>query len=204
MCACISGHLECARALIDANAVVDKVNYNGNTALMWACYSGQHEFAQASIDAGAAVDKVDNDGNTALMIAVESPSLDEIREECDAEGDVDVDSDEDSDLDEEEFEQRSEERFQQRFERKLEERRQGKALCVQALLEAMAPIRGADFRDLAASFKYACGRLQVIGDVLATSHVIEHASVLVEARVGTLTADAQDIIIDFARAVFGS
>ena len=73
-----------------------------------------------------------------------------------------------------------------------------------ALLEAMTPIRGTDFRDLAASFKCACERLRVLGQVVAASHVIEHAFVLVEARVVTLTADAQDIIIDFARAVFAS
>jgi hypothetical protein len=73
---------------------------------------------------------------------------------------------------------------------------------VQALLEAMAPIRGADFRDRAASFKFACERLQLLGEVLATSHVIEHASVLtVKARVLALTADAQGIVVDFARDV---
>jgi hypothetical protein len=41
----------------------------------------------------------------------------------------------------------------------------------------------------------------VLGEVLATSHVIEHASVPVEARVVTLTADAQGIITDFASVV---
>jgi hypothetical protein len=136
------------------------------------------------------------------MFAIMSPTLDRIREECGAESDVDEDSDED--MDEEEREQRYAERLQQRSERRLEERRQGKAWCVQALLEAMAPIRGADFPDRAASFKYACERLQVLGEVLETSHVIEHASVPVEARVVTLTADAQGIVIDFARAVLTS
>ena len=72
---------------------------------------------------------------------------------------------------------------------------------MQALLEAMAPIRGADFRDRVASFQYACERLQLLSEVLATSHVIEHAAVPVKARVVTLTADAQGIVIDFARAV---
>jgi hypothetical protein len=180
---------------------VDEVDNNGWAALMLACISGHHECAQALIDAGAAVDQANNLGETALMKAVASPSLDRIREECDAEGDVDDDSDEDSDMDEEELEQRSEERLQQRSERRLEERRQGRALCVQALLEAMAPIRGADFPDRAALFKYACERLQLLGEVVATSHVIEHASVPIEARVVTLTADAQGVITDFARAV---
>ena len=71
--ACDSGRLECAQALIDANAAVDEVNYFGSTALICACYSGRHECAQALIDAHAAVDRVDNAGDTALMIACESP-----------------------------------------------------------------------------------------------------------------------------------
>ena len=205
MYACASGHQECAQALIVAGAAVDKVNNNGITALMWACVPGHHECARALIDAGAALDSLNNAGKTALMIAVESPSLDEIWEECSAERDVDEDGDDDSDMDEEELEQRFEERRQQRLERKLKERRQGRAWCVQALLEAMAPIQGADFADRAASFKFACERLQLLGEVVAASHVIEHASsVLVKERVLTLTADAQGIIVDFARAVLAS
>ena len=65
----------------------------------------------------------------------------------------------------------------------------------------MAPIRVADFPDRDSSFKYACERLLVLSEVLATSHVVEHAAVPVEARVVTLTADAQGVIADFARAV---
>ncbi len=83
--------------------------------------------------------------------------------------------------------------------------RQGRAWCVQALLEAMAPIRVAKFPDRAASFKVACERLQLLGDVLATSHLIEHESVpIVKARVLTLTAGAQGIVVDFALAVLAS
>ena len=37
MWACASGHHECALALMDAGATVDKVNNNGSTALMLAC-----------------------------------------------------------------------------------------------------------------------------------------------------------------------
>jgi ankyrin repeat protein len=59
-----SGHLECAQALIEANAAVDEVNNLGNTALLLACFSGHHECAQALIDAGAAVDEVNNQVNT--------------------------------------------------------------------------------------------------------------------------------------------
>ena len=181
MGACVDGHHECAQALIAVGAAVDMVNNYGMTALMLACFWGQHECAQALLDAGAAVDHANHFGVTALMKAVESPSLDRIREECDAEGDVDDDSDEDSDMDEEELEQRSEERLQQRSELRLEERRQGRAWCVQALLEAMTPIRGAGFPDRAASLAFACERLQLLGEVMATSHVIEHAFVPVEA-----------------------
>ena len=54
--------------------------------------------------------------------------------------------------------------------------RQGRAWCVQALLEAMAPIRGAAFRNGTALLKFACERLEVLGKVVATSHVIAHAS----------------------------
>jgi hypothetical protein len=151
------------------------------------------------IVAGAAVDLADNAGKTALMIAVQSPSmyliLDEM--ECDAEIDVDEDSDEDSDMD-------AEERLYQRAKRKLEERRQSLAWCVQALLEATAPIQRAGFPDRASSLKFACDRLRLLGEVLATSHVIEHASALAKARALTLTADAQGIVIDFAHAVLAS
>ena len=72
------------------------------------------------------------------------------------------------------------------------------------MYKRQTPIRGADFPDRAASLAFACERLQLLGEVLATSHVIEHAAVPVEARVVTLTADAQDIITDFARAVLAS
>ena len=198
------GDLEALRERIARGDDVDGRDGAGATPLRWACGMGHLECVQALIDANAAVDMVNNNGDTALIIAVESTSLDEIREECDVVSDGDDDSDEDSDMDEEELEQRNDERRQQRSERRLEERRQGKAWCVQALLEAMAPIRGADYRELAASFKCACERLRVLGQVVAASHVIEHASVLVKARVVTLTADAQDIVIDFARAVFAT
>jgi hypothetical protein len=203
MWACCRGHYECARALIDADAALDTVDNYGRTALMRGCDKGHYECARAWIVAGAAVDQADNALETALMRAIESPSLDDILDEpeSDAESDVDEDSDEDGDVADEEREQRSDERRRQRSERRLEERRQGRAWCVQALLEAMAPIRAADFPDRAASFKVACTRLRVLGEVLATSHVIEYASVPIKARVVTLTADAQGVITDFARAV---
>ena len=149
----------------------------------------------------SASDQADTAGKTALIRAVQSPSMDEILDEMECDGGSDEDEDSDEDMDEEERKQRFAERLQQRAKRRLEERRQGRASCVQALLEAMALIRGADFPDRAASFKFACERLLVLGEVAATSHVIEHAFVPVEARVVTLTADAQGNVIDFARAV---
>ena len=51
--ACSSGHHECAQALINAGAAVDKEVKDGATALMWACDKGHHECAQALIDARA-------------------------------------------------------------------------------------------------------------------------------------------------------
>ena len=205
MWACETGHHVCAQALIDAGAAVDMVDNAGLTALMWACRGGYRACVQALLDAGAAVDVVKNAGKTALMEAVESPSLDAILVECAAENDEDEDSDDDSDMDEEELEQRFEERRQQRFERKLNEKRQGRAWCVQALLEAMAPIQGADCRERATSFKFACDRIRVLAKVVAASHVIEHASVLaVEARVVILTANAQGTVTEFARAELAS
>ena len=100
---------------------------------------------------------------------------------------------------------------------------------VQALLEAVAPVRGADSSDGlfrrgcivqvcvpsglhrssmrpegAASFKYACARLQLLGQVRAASHAIEHASVPVGPRVVTLAADAHGIIADFASVALAS
>jgi hypothetical protein len=147
---------------------------------MLACDDGHDDCAQALIDAHANIDLTNQEGENALMLACTPASVGP------APG-----SDE------------SDEQRQER-ERRLEEKRQSKAWCVQVLLEATVPIRGADFPDRAASFMFACERLQVLGEVLATSHVIEHASVPVEARVVTLTADAQGIITNFARAVLAS
>ncbi len=208
MTAFVYGHHEIVQALIDAGAAMDVVTNDGGTALTELCDYGLHKHARAWIVACATADR--NALDTALMKAIESPSLDDILDQAvlDAESDVEYDSDvffEDSDLDEDELEQRNEERFQRRSERRLEKRCQGRACCVQALLEAMAPIRGADFADRAASFKFACERLRVLEKVLAASHVIAHASSgQVKARVVTLTADAQGIVTDFVRAVLAS
>ena len=170
----------------------------GRTVLMKACDKGHHELARALIDAGADLELTDRDGWNALVFAAVSPTWDRIIREFEDEGGL-------NDEDDDELEERYVRRMQRKCERRLEERRQGRAWCVQALLEAMAPIRAADFPDRAASFKVACTRLQVLGEVVATSHVIEHASsVLVKERVLTLTADAQGIIVDLARAVLAS
>ena len=76
MWACVSGHHECAQAMIDAGAAVDMVDNNGKTALMRACFHGRHECAQALIDAGADLELTNRDGRNALMIACESPPSD--------------------------------------------------------------------------------------------------------------------------------
>jgi hypothetical protein len=71
--ACGTGHHECAQALIDAGAAVDKANNYGMTALSDACDQGHHECAQALIDARANVERTDLGGQNALMVACESP-----------------------------------------------------------------------------------------------------------------------------------
>ena len=73
MHACNFGHHECAQALIVAGSAVDRVDYDGRTALMWACGSGHHECAQALIGARANLEVTSRDGLHALMIACASP-----------------------------------------------------------------------------------------------------------------------------------
>ena len=70
------GHHECALALIDAGAAVDKVDDCVKTALMFACEKGHHECAQALIDAHADLEPTDRNGHNALMITCESPHSD--------------------------------------------------------------------------------------------------------------------------------
>ena len=73
MCACHTGHHECAQALIDAGAAVDKVNNDGRTALFTACNSGSYECTRALVDAQVDFELMDRDGRNALMIACETP-----------------------------------------------------------------------------------------------------------------------------------
>ncbi len=222
MIACRMGHLECAQALIDAGAAVDKMHYHGRTALIIACEWGYLECAHALIDAGAAVDKVGNRGATALMVAcregqhecaqaliIAGAAVDKVNAHgstaltlaCEG-GHYDctralIDAQADPEL-------------MDRFGRNAlmiacesppsylsQSKRQGRIRCALALLAATAPIREADVRDRMLSLKLACKRLQFIEVALAVKHAIEDAPPL--ANVGALQTDAQGIVVNFAR-----
>jgi ankyrin repeat protein len=69
MKACHNGHDQCARALIEAKADLEKMNQDSVTALILSCQNGHVQCARALIEARAAVDHMDNNGWTALMAA---------------------------------------------------------------------------------------------------------------------------------------
>ena len=183
MWACQRGHLECAEALIDAGAAVDMVNNNGRTALMWACTSGHHECAQALIDAGAAVDMVNNNGWTALMFACYFGHHECAQALIDAHTDLELTN-------------RDGQNALMIACKSLPSWYSGTIRCALAILAATAPIREPDSPDRAASLKFACGRLELIEVVLASTHAIEDAPPL--ANAGALKTDAQDIVVTFA------
>jgi hypothetical protein len=207
--------------LIDANAAVDLVNTNENTALMYACFSGHHECAQALIDANAAVDEVTNSGSTALMWAcrlghhecaralidagaavgmVNTYGDTALMEACDN-GHAEctralIDEQADLELTNRDGKNALMIACESPPSWFPQSRRQGKIRCALALLEATAPIREADFSDRVASLKFAVERLQLIESVLASPHVIEDAPPLASVR--DLQTDAQGVIVNFA------
>ena len=188
MRACHFGHHECALALIEAGAAVDMVDNNGNTALLWGCNNGYHECVQAMINAGASVDMVNNNGNTALMHA-----CDHGHHEC-AQALIDAHADlEPMNRDGQNALMVACESPPSHF---TQSRSQGRVKCALSLLAATAPIREPDSPDRAASLKFACGRLELIEVVLASTHAIEDAPPL--ANAGALKTDAQDIVVTFA------
>ncbi len=185
MRACISGHHECAHALIDAGAAVDKADNLGRTALMYACFGGHHECAQALIHEGAAVDNVDDDGWTALIHACHKG-----RHECaqaliDARADVELTN------------RGGQNALMIACQRQSSSSSAGKAACALTLLESMVPIRGAVVADQAASLKFACQRHRVLEVVLSTRRIKFAPAALVRASV--LVSDVHSIIVDFAR-----
>jgi predicted LPLAT superfamily acyltransferase len=189
MYACHLGHLECAQVLIDANAAVDMVNNHGWTALMEACHLGHLECAQVLIDAGAAVDTVNNYGETALLHACRRGHHECTRVLVDAQANLEL-----TNTDGRNALMIACESPPFYF---TQSQRQGRIKCALALLAATAPIQETDFSDRVASLKLACGRLQLIEVVLASTHVIEDAPPL--GNVGVVKTDAQDIVASFAR-----
>merc|ERR1712034_107491 len=69
MIACIRGHTDMARMLIEHGADKDLKDNNGRTALMIACILGHTDTARMLIEHGADKDLKDDSGQTALMIA---------------------------------------------------------------------------------------------------------------------------------------
>lgn len=204
--ACFWGHVQCAQALIDANAAVDKVDNRGWTALMVACGAGNEQCVNALINAGAAVDTVNDEGWTALISACYWGHPDCAHALVNAHAKTELTNRESESalmiackspsLSRPTYESDS---GKMRRELKLEEWRQRKARCVEALLEGTQPIREEDSPDRVASFKFACDRLQLLGKVLTTSHVKTYASTRAKARALDLKTDAHGIITNFAR-----
>lgn len=209
MCASTSGHVECVRALIDAGSPLDHSDDDGDTALHRACFLGQNECAHALIDAGAALDTVtDDEGRTALMLA-----CDEGHDDC-AQALIDAHANIEMTNPEGEtalmiackspyvvpLSPNATDETKQSLDRLLEERRHGKASCVLALLEQMPQIRELDSHDRAPSLALACDRQRKLEVVLNSEHVIEHAPLAI-AKATTLKANAQAVIVDFARGM---
>jgi ankyrin repeat protein len=57
--------------LLDHGAVVDAVDHDGWTALMWACWSGMPAAVDRLLESGADSAAADAEGNTALIIAAQ-------------------------------------------------------------------------------------------------------------------------------------
>ena len=147
---------------------------------MEACFEGHRECAQALIEANAAVDMADDGVLTALMLACDSAHHECAQVLIDAQADVEL----------------TNARGGNALMIATQSRRQNRIWWALALLEATALIQETDFPDRAASLKFACGRLQLIEVVLASTYVIEAAPPL--ASVNALKIDAQGIVVSFA------
>lgn len=65
---CCAGHAEVVKLLVKANALVDKANQKGTTALMRATQEGNEEVVGILVSAGADVSKRNNERMNALML----------------------------------------------------------------------------------------------------------------------------------------
>ena len=79
MSACMKGHVEAARLLLEKGAAVDAQREDGVTALMLACQNGHVEAARLLLEKGAAVDANMEDGFTALMLACQGGHVEAAR-----------------------------------------------------------------------------------------------------------------------------
>ncbi len=190
MYACKSGRPKCAQALIDANASLDKVDYNHISALGHACDKGHLECVSTLIKAGATVNQAGMySGETPLMYACSSGHHECTRALIDAQADLEL--------------------VNRHGKNALmvacrspppsanPSVHEDKARCALALLEAMPTIREVDFHDWVASLELACRRLHILELPLATKHVVEYAPALAKAI--ALKVDAQGTIVTFAR-----
>jgi ankyrin repeat protein len=66
MLACLDGHMDCVRALLEAGAPVAQAKQDGVTALLAACVNGHLDCVRARLEAGASVSKFDN-GSSSLL-----------------------------------------------------------------------------------------------------------------------------------------
>lgn len=67
-CCAITGHAHVVKLLVKANALVDKANQKGTTALMRATQEGNEEVVLILVAAGADVSKRNNERMNALML----------------------------------------------------------------------------------------------------------------------------------------
>ena len=75
-CACVRGHAEAARLLLEANAAIDRAFGNGDpTPMHWACEGGHVEVVRLLLEANAEKDKAKNDGATPLFMASQKGHL---------------------------------------------------------------------------------------------------------------------------------
>ena len=83
-----AAYADSARKLNDERQVIDaikdKADANGHTALMRASLDGHLEVAQLLCEAGADKDKADQDGDTALMLASDNGHLEVARLLCES------------------------------------------------------------------------------------------------------------------------
>ena len=77
--ACVHGHLEVARLLIEKGADKDKAEMDGMTPLFAACDEGHLEIVRLLIEKGADLDKANNEGVTPLLIATVNGHLEIVR-----------------------------------------------------------------------------------------------------------------------------